>query len=431
MTDILAYDRVGTVRTIDEDGRLKVARTPISKANVCPYYGREIPDPDGKLKLDPDKLYNLLRAPDELAKAAPTFNGLPVLEEHFHATADNPRRDLTVGSTGEGAEFDAPYLYNSLVVWDGEAIERIKSGEQRELSSAYRYTADMTPGVYEGEKYDGIMRDIRGSHVAIVPEGRAGPDVLVADSKPKMDTQMVKHTTSKKDALFERLRPYLAQDADPEACKAAMDEDEIDDDVAEDDADLEKSREDRLTEAGFSADEVAKMCGALDTAEDECAEDEEQTEEDREHEREGEERHEDRERRDRRDEREGEEKHLEREKIDREHESEGAKAAMDAAVKAAVREITRKQSELYAAREAVKPYVGVVTMDSAEGVYGFALTKAGYKLNGIPKSAYRAMFEQHNRMSVAATTKPKVGMDSKAALSFRDKFPGIKNIKKG
>lgn len=411
MPNILAYDRVGTVRTTDEDGRLKVARTPISKANVCPYYGREIPDYQS-LGLDPDKRYMLLRDADELRKAAPTFNNLPVLEEHFHATADNPRRDLTVGSTGEGAEFEAPYLYNSLTVWDGEAIERIKTGEQRELSSAYRYTPDMTPGVYEGEKYDGVMRDIRGSHVAIVPEGRAGPDVLVADSKPTMDNTMAKTKTSKKDALLERLRPFLAQDADIEACKSAMDEDEMDDDVAEDE-DTDPKPGEKVAE---DADET-------------CAEDEEQDEKDREDERKGEEKELARKRKDREDEREGEEKYLARERKDREDESKGAKAAMDAAV----REIERNIRNLHEARLAVKPVVGDVAMDSAADVYGFALKEMGVNTKGLHRSTFKAMFDGLRAATARheAASKPRLGMDSKAALSLMDRFPNLKNIKKG
>ena len=82
--------------------------------------------------------------------------------------------------------FDAPYLKNSLVVWDGEAIKLIEDDKQKELSCGYRYRADMTPGTYEGVRYDGVMRDIRGNHVALVEEGRAGPDVLVADSIANM-----------------------------------------------------------------------------------------------------------------------------------------------------------------------------------------------------------------------------------------------------
>jgi hypothetical protein len=41
----------------------------------------------------------------------------------------------------------------------------------------------MQPGVYEGQHFDGIMTEIRGNHVALVRDGRAGGDVLVADSQ--------------------------------------------------------------------------------------------------------------------------------------------------------------------------------------------------------------------------------------------------------
>ena len=59
----------------------------------------------------------------------------------------------------------------------------IESDEQRELSAAYRYRADMTPGTYQGARYDGVMRDIRANHVALVATGRAGSDVVVGDSQ--------------------------------------------------------------------------------------------------------------------------------------------------------------------------------------------------------------------------------------------------------
>ena len=42
-TERLAFDR-GSVRQIDKVGRLQVERSNISKANVCGYYGREIPN---------------------------------------------------------------------------------------------------------------------------------------------------------------------------------------------------------------------------------------------------------------------------------------------------------------------------------------------------------------------------------------------------
>ena len=139
----IAFDK--SVRTYDQDGRLQIKLTNLSKANICPYFGSEIPNADA-LGLDAEKQYMLLRHPDELAKAAHTFNGLPLLNTHIPHSAADPQKDSVVGSTGSSAQFVAPYLMNSLVVWDGDAIAGIENNEQRELSCGYYYKADMTPG---------------------------------------------------------------------------------------------------------------------------------------------------------------------------------------------------------------------------------------------------------------------------------------------
>jgi hypothetical protein len=86
------------------------------------------------------------------------------------------------GSTGTDSKFISPYLQNSLVIWTADAIEGVVSGTKRELSSAYRYRAMMEAGNFEGARFDGRMVDIVGNHVALVPEGRAGPDVALDSS---------------------------------------------------------------------------------------------------------------------------------------------------------------------------------------------------------------------------------------------------------
>lgn len=214
----VAMDRkpAASVRAYDADGRMHVEVTNISKANVCPYIGREIPK-WRELGLEPDRVYQLYRDPEELEKAAPTFNNLPLLSQHVPVTADSHQPELVVGSTGTDASFEAPYLRNSLVVWARDAIDAIESETRKELSCAYRYRADMTPGrTPDGEKYDGVMRDIVGNHVALVKDGRAGDDVIVGDSMERLI--MSKHVLSRKaavaqGALLVFLQPRLAQDA--------------------------------------------------------------------------------------------------------------------------------------------------------------------------------------------------------------------------
>jgi hypothetical protein len=179
-TSTIAMDRA-SVRRIDDDGHLFVEITPISKANVCPYRGSEIPGAE-ELGLDPDRIYNLYRDPKELEKAAKSFEGKPLLLIHKPVSAEDHPREITIGSVGNGVKFRAPFLMAPLNIWDGEAIDLIESERQKELSCGYRYAVDMTPGeTPDGESYDGVMRDIHGNHVALVEEGRAGPDVAVGD----------------------------------------------------------------------------------------------------------------------------------------------------------------------------------------------------------------------------------------------------------
>lgn len=189
-----------SVRTKSVDGHLHVATTPISKSNVCGYLGREIngvmEGQSGWKPLADDQMYQLLRDPDELKKAAHTFNNLPILNQHVSVTADAYPKDFVVGSTGTDADFEEPYLSNSMALWSGPDINKVEKNKKRELSSAYRYRADMTPGTYKGQKYDGVMRDIVGNHVALVEEGRAGADVHVGDEAlPSMLNLFTKERT--------------------------------------------------------------------------------------------------------------------------------------------------------------------------------------------------------------------------------------------
>lgn len=210
----LAMDR--SLRTTDQDGRLRVASTPITAARVNGYAGSEIPDA-ARLGLQSDRIYQLLRDPAELAKAAPTFCNLPLLDEHCLVTANDHRPDLVVGSTGTDAVFDAPYLRVSLAVWAGDAIANIQSGAQRELSAAYRYVPVMQAGTYGGVPYDGRMTQIVGQHVALVDQGRVGSDVLVADAMPSFQRRKKMAADNNTDAeLVSNLTNYLETCLTPE-----------------------------------------------------------------------------------------------------------------------------------------------------------------------------------------------------------------------
>jgi hypothetical protein len=174
----LVLDR--SMRRTDLDGHLHVENVNISKANVCPYYGSEIPGADA-LGLDPTRVYMLYRDAAELAAAAPTYENKPLMAAHVGVSADQPQKYFIAGAVSN-VRFEAPYLRATIAVWDGESIKGIEDGTKREISAGYRYQPDMTPGVVDGVPYEGVMRRLACNHVALVEAGRAGPDVMVADS---------------------------------------------------------------------------------------------------------------------------------------------------------------------------------------------------------------------------------------------------------
>lgn len=127
-------------RSFDINGFMHVECCNITKESVDPYYGYEIVNSEA-LGFEPDKIYFGYRKGDELAKAAKTFNGLPLMREHHFDSAENPQREFRVGAVGTDCTYNTPYLQASLTITDAEAIRKIESGERVELSCSYYYNA--------------------------------------------------------------------------------------------------------------------------------------------------------------------------------------------------------------------------------------------------------------------------------------------------
>ena len=387
----IAMDRA-SVRTRDANGYLHVEISNISKANVCPYYGQEIPL-WREMNLDPDRIYQLYRDPAELARAADTFNNVPLLSEHVPVIPeDGLPEDLIIGSTGTDAEFEAPYLRNSLVIWSVEAQDGIESARKRELSCGYRYRADMTPGrTVEGLHFDGVMRDIMGNHVALVIEGRAGPDVLVGDDVMKLKSRTALMISG---ALQAHIRPLLTADAKVDLASALASIDAkaiaLDGAPAKLAGKVAKLVKPHLAaDQALDADAIAAVIGSvtpLGLDEDkieEQAEDEDDEDEDGEPQAQDEDP----------DAKEDDDPQAE----DEDEEDDKDEQAMDSATvkrliaKAEARG-ARRAASIEIAKKDVFPLVGeVIGLDSAEAVYKFALDARKVSTKGVHSSAFKSM----------------------------------------
>lgn len=155
----------------------------LARTGIQTYLAREL----GISDRDPQSHIRLYRPPEEVfnAESMKSFDGLPVTLEHppgNMVTAGSWRKHA-VGSVHDVVG-DGTFMRGNLIVNDEKAIKAIESGK-KELSNGYVFSLDMTPGnTPDGLAYDGVQRNIRGNHVAIVSAGRCGSACAISDASP-------------------------------------------------------------------------------------------------------------------------------------------------------------------------------------------------------------------------------------------------------
>lgn len=171
------------------DGFLAV-RARSARIGVYDYLASEIGAPDTFKATDTVKVY---RDESEVFadSAVRSFVGRPITNDHPQegVTAAN-WRDHARG-TVMGALRDGDYLAFDLVLMDAAAIDAVEGGK-RELSNGYQCKLDWTAGTApDGTAYDARQTGIRGNHVALVDQGRAGPACAITDKFALCDSNPV------------------------------------------------------------------------------------------------------------------------------------------------------------------------------------------------------------------------------------------------
>lgn len=125
------------------------------------------------------------RPPEEAfnADSLDSFSGVPLTNGH---PPPNPHiggarlldaentREHAVGHVVGTPRQDGEMVRADILITDAAAIEDLRRG-RAQLSCGYLADVDPTPGTINGQHYDAIQRNVRGNHVALVGEGRAGP----------------------------------------------------------------------------------------------------------------------------------------------------------------------------------------------------------------------------------------------------------------
>ena len=169
-------------REYDTNGWFEVKDNPLSMVGVFPYSGRSVSP-----ECDPDRIYMVYRPAEELnsPECIDSFKLIPWIDNHVMLGSEDegltPSEQKGVqGVIGQDVYFDGDTLKGNIKVFS-EAMANLIANGKKELSCGYRCRYEYAPGTYDGVKYDYVQRDIRGNHLALVENGRMGPDVAVLD----------------------------------------------------------------------------------------------------------------------------------------------------------------------------------------------------------------------------------------------------------
>lgn len=190
----------------------------------------EYTNPDGSVRKE-------LRLPEEVfsKNSLASYEGSPIIISHDAGliTKDNAHEN-SIGTILTKGFRDGENVRAKIVIHD---TDEMKESGLKELSLGYNLDLDETPGVWNGQPYDAVQRNIRINHLALVREARAGEQArLNIDGKgaEKKGAVMKYRKTTKTrrsdgiltpDELKEAIKEYRARH--PEAGQGGnQDEDE-------------------------------------------------------------------------------------------------------------------------------------------------------------------------------------------------------------
>lgn len=238
----------------------------------------EYTNPDGSVRRE-------LRLPEDVfsPESLRSYRGKPVVITHEAGLIDkNNVAENQIGTILSEGERSGDDVKAEIIIHDTDAM---RSAGLKELSLGYNLDLDETPGIWNGQRYDAIQRNIRINHLALVREARAGEQArLNLDGRDQVNLLKGGKRMSKKnkrvphaDAVLsdEELDKALEEydkkygNAEPEAQADAEDEEVVEkveetvepapsDDVDEK-VELVKARRDKRDEEGDPEDVDAAM----------------------------------------------------------------------------------------------------------------------------------------------------------------------------
>lgn len=211
----------------------------------------EYHNPDGTIRRE-------LRLPEEVfaAESLASYKGKPVILTHEAGLVDvdNVQQEHIGTILSEGIQ-DGDNVRAQIVIHDAESLDY----GLRELSLGYTQTPDETPGVWNGQPYDAIQRNIQINHLALVEKARAGEQArLNIDGEEQGGNQMSK---ARKDGLtpeeiarlveeYKQRQAQRMQNSNPTTDEGTNPEEQTTDEGEKDPVQEVKDRRDRRDASG-------------------------------------------------------------------------------------------------------------------------------------------------------------------------------------
>lgn len=156
----------------------------------------EYMNPDGSMRRE-------LRLPEDVfaPESLKTYRGKPIIITHDagYVDKDNVEEEQIGTILSEGYQ-DGDDVRAEIIIHDTDAM---KECGLRELSLGYNLRLEETPGVWNGQPYDAIQRDIVINHLALVGSARAGEqarlNIDARDQKTTLKGGKIMATTKRKD----------------------------------------------------------------------------------------------------------------------------------------------------------------------------------------------------------------------------------------
>ena len=133
-----------------------------------------------------------LRLPEYVfeEKSLESYKGKPIIITHDAGEVDkNNVREEQIGTIMSKGYRDGDNVRCEIIIHDTDALKKCGL---KELSLGYSLDTDETPGIWKGEKYDCVQKNIEINHLALVGEARAGETARLNIDSKENDIKILK-----------------------------------------------------------------------------------------------------------------------------------------------------------------------------------------------------------------------------------------------